>query len=441
VSVTAQPPPSSPAPVEPPAVEIDDAEFQGFEIEDGVIEEARRRQRRRRTTGSALGVAAVAIAISALSIGGGGKGNSHAAAESLSESPLKLTLLHGRAFIGGQPALMGVALSLQAGNVGVCVRVVSSGSCNGPLPSATYPIYGDDGFSPEEKVGSAGEIDAIFTAPGVAAMRVAQLGTFKAEPAPGLPPGAKQIVFYRPPGSRGTVLPPGSDPQALQRFEHARQGPALTETLLDGAGRAIPIGRVPSTFMLPIGYWQGTQSPPSQGRCGLRTSLPGARTAWGQVATRITADPNITTPGWLTCLNSWFSLHGASYETAILLNAKAPGRPPAPLWGAIPVPGHPGVVQIPPVQQELHFRLPKLSPAQVARELAADAKRVGPAQAAEDVHPAEALSGEHSYLDVFVPPTVARRMGPAWVVVRGAGSLAQRIAFLEALHVTKLELC
>lgn len=56
----------------------------------------------------------------------------------------------------------------------------------------------------------AGEVDATFTGPGVAAMRVAHLGTFKAEPAIGLPPGAKQIVFYRPPGSRGTVLPPDS---------------------------------------------------------------------------------------------------------------------------------------------------------------------------------------------------------------------------------------
>jgi|NGEPerStandDraft_8_1074529.scaffolds.fasta_scaffold23430_3 hypothetical protein len=49
------------------------------------------------------------------------------------------------------------------------------------------------------------------------------------------------------------------------------------------------------------------------------------------------------------------------------------------LWGAIPVAGHPGIVQIPPVQREIHFRLPSLS-------------------------------------------------------------LAQRIAFLEALHVTKIEL-
>jgi hypothetical protein len=166
-------------------------------------------------------------------------------------------------------------------------------------------------------------------------MRVAHLGTFKAEPAPGLPPGAKQIVFYRPPGSRGSVLAPGLSPQILQGFERARRGPALTETLLDASGHTIQVGKSP-TFTLPNSYWQGTQTPSLQGRCAMRSSLAGVRTAWGEVATKIAADRDIAQPGWLTCLNMWFSLGGSGYETAILLNAESPGRPPAPLWGAIP---------------------------------------------------------------------------------------------------------
>jgi hypothetical protein len=84
------------------------------EIDSGVIEEARRRQRRRHAAG-AVGAVALAILIAALLIGGG-KGGSGAAGD-LSARPLKLTLVHGRAFSGGQPALMGVAPSLQAGNV------------------------------------------------------------------------------------------------------------------------------------------------------------------------------------------------------------------------------------------------------------------------------------------------------------------------------------
>jgi hypothetical protein len=239
--------------------------FPPVEIEGGVIEEARRRQRRRRTAGIALGGTAVALtAISALLIGGG-SGNPEALRKPPPSNPLKLTLVHGRAFVGGQPALMGVAPSLQAGNVGVCVRVISLEDCNGPFPSAADPVYGGEGgFSPEEDVGPAGEIDALFTGPGVAAVRVAHLGTFKAQPAPGLPPGAKQIVFYRPPGSRGSVLDPGLSPQVLQGFEHARQDPALTETLLDASGRAVPVGDS-QTFTLPNSYWQGMQAPPARG--------------------------------------------------------------------------------------------------------------------------------------------------------------------------------
>jgi hypothetical protein len=351
------------------------------------------------------------IAASLLLIGGGADGSSGAAGGSPSARPLKLTLVHGRAFIGGQPALIGVAPSLQGGNVGVCTTVAGDGSCNGPLPSAGYPVYGGEGgLGPEGKVGSTGEIDAIFVGPGVAAMRVAHVGTFKAETAPGLPPGAKQIVFYRPPGSRGTVLSPGASPQILQRFEHARQGPALTETLLNTSGRAIPIGRAPSTFTLANSYWQGTQTPPADGRCAMSSSLAGVRTEWGQVATDIAPDRDITRPGWLTCLHTWYSLDGSSYETAILLNAKSPGSPPAMLWGAIPLAGHPGLVQIPPVEREIHFRLPK--------------------------YPGRELTS----WDVFIPPTLARRVGPAWVLVRNGRSLVQRIALLDSLHVTKMEL-
>ena len=185
-----------PVTVTPPSA----APSAAVEIDNGVIEEARRRQRRRRTAGMALGGSAVVIALSALLIGGGGGGKPDTSGASSPGSPLEdSTLSHGRVFVGSRPALMGVTPSLQAGNVGVCVRVVEESGCNGPPPTAAYPVYGGgEAYRQEEQVGPDGEIDAIFTGPGVAAMRVARLGAFKAEPAPGLPPGAKQIVFYRP---------------------------------------------------------------------------------------------------------------------------------------------------------------------------------------------------------------------------------------------------
>ena len=406
-----------------------------IEIEGGVIEEARRRQHRRRVAGVVLGGASCVIAaLLVLLIGGGGGDNAGAPGEPSPGSPLKLTLVHERAFIGGQPALMGLTPSLEAGSVGVCVRVVNQGGC-GSLPSAAYPVYGGhgEGFRPEEKVGPEGEIDAIFTGPRVAAMRVAHLGTFKAEPAPGLPPGAKQIAFYRPPGSRGSVLAPGLSPQILQGFEHARQGPALTETLLDASGRTIPVGGPPQ-FQLPNSYWQRPQASPAKGRCAMSSSLTDTHIAWGMLATKIAADPNITTPGWLSCLDAWFAAPRTSYETAILLNAQSPGSAPAPLWGAIPVPGPPGIVEVPPVQRAVH--LPPLSSAEATRILVLDTKRGGRARAEQILRESE----RRTFWEVFVPPTVARRVGPAWVLVRYGDSLAQRLAFLEALHITKLRL-
>jgi hypothetical protein len=413
-----------------------------LEIEDGVIEEARRRQRRRRMTGIALGAGAAVIALLAPLIGGGGKGGSGPSGARPPGESTKLTLVHGRAFVGGQPTLMGVTPSLQAGNVGVCVRVVDEASCNGPFPSAAYPIYGGgEGFRAEERVGADGEIDAIFTGPSVAAMRVAHVGTFRAEPAPGLPAGVKQIVFYRPPGSRGSVLAPGLSPRILQGFESARHGPALTETLLDASGRPIRIGKSPPSFTLANSYWQGSQAAPARGRCATSSSLPGVRTEWGQVATEIAPDRAVAGPAWLTCLHTWFTVGGASYETALLLNASSPGGPPAMLWGAIPVAGHPGFVEIPPVQQEIDFRIPRLSHKQEARELAERTRMFGRARALrEQRRAAQAAGKEHSYWDVFVPPTVARRVGPAWLLVRDGSSLAQRIAFLQALHVTRINL-
>jgi hypothetical protein len=166
----------------------------------------------------------------------------------------------------------------------------------------------------------------------------------------------------------------------------------------------------------------------------MSSSFPGARTEWGQVATEIAPDLAITVPGWLTCLHVWFSAPGTNYETALLLNARSPGSAPAPLWSAIPVPGHPGVEEIPPVQREV--RLPPLSPAAATRILALDTRRRGRARAEQILRESE----RRTFWSVLVPPTVARRVGPAWLLVRYGSSLAERIAFLQALHVTKIAL-
>ena len=397
-----------------------------------MIEEARRRQQRRRAGAYSL-ITAALVAGLALLLGAGGNGNSPTSDAHLSaRRPLKLTFVHGYPFINHQPELFGISPSLQAGNVGVCVMVTGGGSCNGQPPIATNPIYGGGGgFSPEEKVGPEGELDTLFVGQRVAAVRVAHLGTFKAQHLPGLPPGAREIIFYRPPGSRGSVLEPGPSPGILQGFEHARQGPALTETLLDAAGHPIPVSD-PQTFTLANSYWQGTQAPPAKGRCAISSSFPGVKTDWGQVTRQIAADRAITVPAWLTCVHVWFSAPGAAFETALLLNAKAPGSAPAPLWGAVPVPGHPGIVKIPPVQRKI--QLPPLSAAAAKRILAIDTKRGGRPRAEQILRESE----RRNVWEVLVPAAVARRVGPAWLLVREGNSLQQRIAFLKSLHVTRM---
>lgn len=159
------------------------------------------------------------------------------------------------------------------------------------------------------------------------------------------------------------------------------------------------------------------------------------------MTTRIAGDPSISTAGWLTCLNAWFSTGAGSFEAAILLNGSSPGRRPAMLWGAIPLPGHPGMVEIPAVQREVHYFFPRPSRAQLVRELALDTKRGGRAKAEQLVRQVERLAGKvRTAWDVFIPSTVARRVGPAWLLVRYGDSLAQRVRFLESLRVTKLEL-
>lgn len=182
-------------------------------------------------------ITAALVAGLAVLLGAGGNGNSPTSdGLPTARRPLKLTFIHGYPYLNGQPERFGVSPSLQAGNVGVCIHVEGEGSCNGPPPTIANPIYGGEvGFDPKEKLGPEGEIDMLFVAQRVAAVRVAHLGTFKARHFPGLPPGAKQIVFYRPPRSRGTVLAPGITPSVLS----ARQGPALAETLLDSSGRPI----------------------------------------------------------------------------------------------------------------------------------------------------------------------------------------------------------
>jgi hypothetical protein len=425
--------------------EIDSHEIDTPAIDAGVIEEARRRQRRRRLALAAGGVVLVAALALALARGEGGGGSSTAGGSPAPGAPLRLTFRAGHPYVDGLPYEFAVSPSLQAGNVGLCIAAQGHGtSCGGSYTGPGRPLSGAEGFSPEFRVGVRGEVDFTLTGPGVAAVHVRDLGTFKTLPLPGLPPGDRAAVFYRPPDSLGTVLPPGMNPKTLsQVWVGAPLGGsaqlavprALTQTLLDGAGRTLPVHSANAAFQLPSSYWQAPARAPADGRCALSSGLSGVRDQWGLVATRIAPDRAVSGSAFLSCLQTWYARGSTAFQAAVLLNAQAPGRAPAPLWGATPVPGYPGVVQIKAVE---YPRAP-LNRQRAASEVARVRRERGPAAARAAARSIAQLAAWSHWI-VLAPASVARRVGDAWLLVQDGGSLAQRIAFLDSLRITRVDL-
>jgi len=105
----------------------------------------------------------------------------------------------------------------------------------------------------------------------------------------------------------------------------------------------------------------------------------------------------------MSCLTNTYPLTGPSYNTylrvAVLLDARAPGHRPPPIWDATPLAGHPGIVKATP---------------------------------------------QASYNEAFV----ARRVGNAWLAVTigqatrlsQAAALKQSLEVLAAARITRLDL-
>ena len=404
-----------PLTLQPPPVAESDAQTRAG-AEAGVIKDAQRRQRRRRAgLATVLGAAALTLGGALLS-GAGGRGPAGLPAEA--QPPLQLAFVHGRPYVDGYPFVLAVTPSLQPGNVGICVRLEGTGTCNGPYAGPGRPLFGAEGYGPAERVGPRGEIGFALTGPAVAAVRVKDTGTFRPVSLPGLPPGDRAVVFYRRPGSFGVLVPPGGSARELINFERVPHPLAITMTALDRSGHAIaqvPVESSSRSFNLPSSYWQAPGTPPAAGRCALRAASTATSVQWGEVSTVIRADPNVTGTAFLSCLNVWFRHAGASIEAGVLLDAQHPGRPPAPLWSAAALDAHPGIVRIPPV----YGRPPT-------------AKRVGELRRAHPNWPSREFMRSQ-----ITPETLARREGDAWVLVQGGNSRAERLAFLSSLMLTR----
>ena len=423
-----------------------------LDVDAGVIEEARRRQWRYRGFAAAVILAVAGIAaILVASLGGGGV--SIADSNPVIPGPQSsLTFKDGLAYENGQPIQVGIEPSLRAGQVALDVREADNGSGGGSYPSTEDPLFGPDfpDVVSGNRVGSFGAIDVLLTGPTVASIHVKSIGTIDPVRLVGLPPEEHAFVFFRPAGSLGTVLPPDFKGDVLTETERRS---ILPVTLYDAAGHVVPVRSKPGyagvPFHVPTADWQTPATAAPRGRCAVRSTLRGGGAQSGQAATVIRSDPAVSGPAFLSCLHASYRWHGSSFEVGLLVNAQSPGSAPAPLWNATSTPGHAGVVEVKPVREVTTIRIQRvpsqLSPAFIAY-LTEKFGKAGAAQREKGYERAAREQNRHvGQLRTIRTTTlafaaVARKVGPAWLVVRGGASLSQRIRFLDSLRITRLDL-
>ena len=158
-------------------------------------------------------------------------------------------------------------------------------------------------------------------------------------------------------GSATEVGPPaqrtfgGHSPRAaVPEPPPAPEGATPTLLATGGNGKPLayfnpePAGRVNMT----VRWWEKPQPLPS-GPCQIHAhGLPALEPEWGHVATAIRPYPaKIIGRAFFSCIDTEYYLHHWPLETAILLDAQHPGRPPAAIPGMEPVSGAAGVFSAP----------------------------------------------------------------------------------------------
>ncbi len=296
---------------------------------------------------------------------------------------------------GGSPSVAGeryrivVTPSLSPGQPGWTTGVdyaaspsglVAGGeSAGGTYPTARNPVFGG------VTAGSPGDtVASVLTGPQVAAVRVGQR-TIRTFTSPELPTGDRVAVYFVPatPPHQPTKIPSGA------------------VLPLDASGRVLS-----SNFNYPDtpfqSYWQapaaltpniheapyhGPTRPSPSGICQLdQHGLPGLVAVWGNTIGRFAPAAGSLGELFESCVGAEYYLHGWPLAVGVLLDARRPGQVLGTLPGAAPVSGDPGIVDF----------------------------------------PAASLS--------------ARRIGNAWLVVRGGSGTAQRLRVLQALGIGKLDL-
>ena len=308
-------------------------------------------------------------------------------------------------------------------------------SCNGPLPSVGDPIYGGEGgLSPEEGRAAGGDRRHLRRSP---CRRDARR-----------PPRYLQgrTCAWTASGRQADCLLPtarlariGARPASTPRSCRALSAHGMGRTGRDTRRslRACDPNRELLDLPAANTYWRAPQPTPSG--AAVRSTIADRRAlCLGEVATEIAADHNITSAGWL---RAWTLVHAAMKAATDRDPARRqqPGKPPAMLWNAsrFPAPGTRGDSTRAASNPLAH---PAAQQGAAGAALAERTESFGRAKALQlQRHIAQQAGKEHPYLQVLVPPTVARRIGPAWLLVRYGNSPAQRIAFLRTLQTDRLE--
>jgi hypothetical protein len=282
--------------------------------------------------------------------------------------------------IGGRHYSITVTPQLQAGSIGWCDSVViggHTGTACGGTPALGDPIAagGSGGFSSEG-------YEYMLTTSRVAAVRIGSDHTFLTRRDPDAPVGLRAAVI---------VLPGHTWPQRPR-------------TALDASGRPIAFQNE-SSALEPTLSWK-SPAPPARGACSLRTPAHSGLTPMaGSVLQTVVPDPALVSPVFLSCINTAYALPAGSpggkavIVAALLLDARRPGTPVAPLPGMRRVAGHP-----------------------------------------EDLNTVSQQTATIPYTDGELGGLSARRAGNAWIVVAGARTLQQRLRLLNELGVGTIDL-
>ena len=100
---------------------------------------------------------------------------------------------------------------------------------------------------------------------------------------------------------------------------------------------------------------------------------------------------------FVSCIDAGYYLDGWPLQVGVLLDGHRPGQVLGPIPGARPVPGQPGIVDLPTGQ-----------------------------------FPSSSFTRNFG--------VTAKRVGNAWLVVQGGSGLAQRVQVLNAMRISKLDL-